>query len=77
MDVNIRNARLDDADELFELVKDFADALAAMPADHPRKRILRLLEQAIRRDIHFIDRHPTTLFQPVLAMSTSSAFGIV
>ena len=34
-----------------------------MPPDHPKRRILRLLEEAIRRDIHFIDRHPTTLFQ--------------
>ena len=43
---------------IFDLARDFADALAAMPAGHPRRRILRLLEEALRRDIHFIDRHP-------------------
>ena len=48
---------------IFEIVKDFSAALAAMPTDHPQRRVLRLLEEAIRRDVHFIDRHPTTLFQ--------------
>jgi WD40 repeat protein len=48
---------------IFDLAKDFSHALAAMPQDHPRRRILTLLEEAIRRDIHFIARHPTTLFQ--------------
>ncbi len=48
---------------IFDLVQDFADALAAMPREHPRHRILKLLDEAIRRDVHFIDRHPTTFFQ--------------
>ena len=48
---------------IFDLVKDFSDAVSAMPADHPRHRVLGPLQEAIRRDIHFIDRHPTTLFQ--------------
>jgi WD40 repeat protein len=48
---------------IFELVQDFADVLEAMPADHPRRRILSLLDEAIRRDVHFIEQHPTTLFQ--------------
>ena len=48
---------------IFELARDFAGALEVLPQDHPRHRILRLLEEAIRRDIHFIDHHPTTLFQ--------------
>src|SRR5437016_8079514 len=48
---------------IFSLLQDFTDALAAMPAEHPRHRILKLLDEAIRRDVHFIDRHPTTLFQ--------------
>ncbi len=47
----------------FELVRDFAEVLDAIPAEHPRRRILELLDEAIRRDVHFIDRHPTTLFQ--------------
>lgn len=54
---------------IFELVQDFADVLAAMPGDYPRRRILKLLDEAIRRDIHFIDRHrddyPQALFQCV------------
>ena len=34
---------------IFPLIQDFADALAAMPRDHPRFHILRLLDEAIRR----------------------------
>ena len=48
---------------IFQLVQDFADVLEAMPRAHPRHRILTLLDEAIRRDVHFIDRYPTTLFQ--------------
>ncbi|REK26403.1 MAG: WD40 repeat domain-containing protein [Planctomycetota bacterium] len=48
---------------IFDLVKDFADVLDAMPEGHSRRRILKLLDEAIRRDVHFIDRHPTTFFQ--------------
>ena len=48
---------------IFELARDFQDAVAAMPAGHPKHRMLKLLEEALRRDIHFIDRHATTLFQ--------------
>lgn len=48
---------------IFDLAKNFADVLDAMPQEHPRFRILKLLDEAIRRDVHFIDRHPTTFFQ--------------
>jgi WD40 repeat protein len=48
---------------IFELAQDFHDAVTAMPNGHPRHRMLELLEEAIRRDVHFIGRHPTTLFQ--------------
>lgn len=48
---------------IFELVKDFADVLDAMPAEHPRQRIVKLLDEAIRRDGQFIDQHPTAFFQ--------------
>ena len=48
---------------IFELVQDFGAILDAMPLEHPRRRILSLLDEAIRRDVHFIDRHSTTLFQ--------------
>src|SRR5439155_18072644 len=48
---------------IFDLVQDFAAVLDAMPAEHMRRSILKLLDEALRRDVHFIDRHPTTLFQ--------------
>jgi len=48
---------------IFELAQDFHDAVAAMPREHLKHRMLELLEEAIRRDGHFIARHPTTLFQ--------------
>jgi len=48
---------------IFELAKDFRDALVIMPAEHEKRRVLVLLDEAIRRDIHFIDRDPTALFQ--------------
>ncbi len=48
---------------VFDLAADFTQAVAAMPVERPQHRIMRLLEQAIRRDIHFISRYPTTLFQ--------------
>jgi len=51
----------------FELAGDFSAGVEALPADRPQHRILRLLEEALRRDIHFIARHaqdyPQALFQ--------------
>lgn len=48
---------------IFDLIKDVADVLEALPIEHPRRHIVRLLDEGIRRDAHFIYRHPTTLFQ--------------
>src|SRR5947209_1201491 len=48
---------------IFELVQDLADVLEAMPPEHPRRRVLKLLDEAVRRDVHFLDRHPTAFFQ--------------
>ncbi len=48
---------------IFDLIQDFGTVLDAMPPGHPRQRILSLLAEAVRRDVHFINRHPTTLFQ--------------
>lgn len=48
---------------IFELAKDVSAAISAMPLNHPTHRNLALIEEALRRDIHFIERHPTTLFQ--------------
>ena len=50
------------------LVFDLAHGLhpgraSGCPADHPARRHLRLIEQALRADLHFLARHPTTLFQ--------------
>jgi len=45
------------------LFQDFAAVLDAMPNGHQRRRILPLFDEALRRDVHFINRHPTTLFQ--------------
>ena len=52
-----------EAGMVIDLAADFSAAIGGMSADRPLLRILRLLEEAIRRDIHFIARHPTTLFQ--------------
>jgi WD40 repeat protein len=48
---------------VFDLVMDFTRVLERMPIDHGARRHLRLLEQALRFDLHFVARHPTTLFQ--------------
>jgi WD40 repeat protein len=48
---------------VFELAADYSSALLSLPPDRPTSRLLALLEQAIRTDIHFIARHPSTLFQ--------------
>jgi WD40 repeat protein len=52
---------------VFELATDITAAVAALPVDRPPRRVLRLLEEALRRDIHFIHHHrrdyPQGLFQ--------------
>ncbi|MBN2131666.1 MAG: hypothetical protein JW741_19360 [Sedimentisphaerales bacterium] len=60
---------------LFELAQDFHDAVTAMPREHSKHRMLELLEEAIGRDIHFIDRHPTTLFQRDHSDGTNEVVG--
>jgi WD40 repeat protein len=53
----------------FDLTADFDAALFALPQSDARRRNLRLLDEALRRDIHFIARHaqqyPQVLFQCV------------
>jgi len=41
----------------FDLTADFRDAIRALPRDDSRRKILRLLNEGLRRDIHFIARH--------------------
>jgi hypothetical protein len=48
---------------IYDLVNDFTDVLRALPGDHPREGILRLIEEALRTDLHFLVRHPSALFQ--------------
>jgi len=48
---------------VFDLATDVRWAVDVLPEERPQRRILRLLEESLRRDIHFIARHPTTLFQ--------------
>jgi WD40 repeat protein len=51
------------AGKVFELAGNFSQAINAMPPDHPQAPVLRLLEGALRTDIHFIAQHPEALFQ--------------
>ena len=55
------------AGQLFDLVADFSAATLSLPEDRPKKRILRLLPEALARDISFIARrvhdYPQGLFQ--------------
>jgi WD40 repeat protein len=55
------------AGPVFDLGQDYAAARAALPNSDDRRRILQLLENALRRDLHFIHRHwrdyPQGLFQ--------------
>jgi WD40 repeat protein len=51
----------------FDLVEDFTNAVDALPSECVERMRLRLLDEALRRDIHFIARHardyPQGLFQ--------------
>ena len=59
---------------IFELAQDFHDVLAAMPREHPKYRMLELLEEAIRRDIHFIAFRLTMLFSWLLSKGRAVGF---
>jgi len=52
---------------VFDLAADYAAASEVMPRAHPRAHLLPLLDEAVRRDVHFIARHaedyPQGLFQ--------------
>ena len=48
---------------VFELGRDFAEAVAALPESGSQRRNLQLLTEALSRDLYFLDRHRTTLFQ--------------
>jgi WD40 repeat protein len=61
-DITFLSAKVE-AGLVFELAADFAAAAEALPSRHPQARILRLLEEGLWRDVHFLSRHPTALFQ--------------
>jgi hypothetical protein len=48
---------------VFELAGDFTQTVQALPPKHENARLLELLEEALRRDIHFVHRHSSCLFQ--------------
>ncbi|HJT77787.1 MAG TPA: ATP-binding protein, partial [Gemmataceae bacterium] len=48
---------------VFDLAGDLESAAAELPADQPGRRLLPLIEEALRADIHFLARHPSCLFQ--------------
>jgi WD40 repeat protein len=48
---------------IYELVNDFKETLLIYPTDGKWSLIFKLIHEAIQRDIQFILKHPTTLFQ--------------
>jgi WD40 repeat protein len=52
-----------EAGMVFDLVRDFGEAVRHAPAGHSALRLVRLLGQALRCDAHFLTRHPTSVFQ--------------
>ncbi len=52
---------------IFELTDELRTAADTMPQHHPQKHLIKILDKALRRDIHFIARHrndyPQALFQ--------------
>ena len=52
-----------EAGKVFDLVDDFTRTLRALPREHSQYEILQLLDEALHRDVHFIARYPTALFQ--------------
>src|SRR3954447_14702427 len=47
---------------VFDLVDDFDLALRHLPPSRPMRRVLGLLGEALRCDLHLIARHPQALF---------------
>jgi WD40 repeat protein len=46
-----------------ELAGDFSAVAAALPPRHQYMHLLKRLEEALRRDLHFLTRHPSCIFQ--------------
>jgi WD40 repeat protein len=56
LDLRVLEARVE-AGLVFELPGDFMETVRALPEEDDRRRLLALLEEALRRDVHFIHRH--------------------
>jgi hypothetical protein len=52
-----------EAGMVFELVTELTAATLALPRERAQQHILALVDEAIRQDVHFLARHPTTVFQ--------------
>lgn len=65
-DLNFLEAKID-AGMVFDLADDFTHALDALPTDRPYRKMISLLDEAFRSDIHFIALHskdyPQAFFQ--------------
>ena len=58
----------------FDLTDDFDEALGMMLADDSRQRTLRLLDESLRRDIHFIANSYTTHTQVLIQCLWNTAW---
>ena len=50
---------------VFDLVAELSDVTLALPIDAPARPVLDLIGRALRREAHFLARHPGALFQTV------------
>lgn len=48
---------------VYELAANLRSAALALPTERPGRRLLALLEEAIRLDLHFLANYPSTIFQ--------------
>jgi WD40 repeat protein len=48
---------------VFDLADELRLSVETLPAGRPDRRLICLLDEALRRHLHFVARHPMTLFQ--------------
>jgi len=51
---------------VFELASDLSETVAGLPKTRPMRRVLSLLDEAIRRDIHFHRAIPNHAFSMLM-----------
>src|SRR5262249_2455140 len=59
---------------VFDLAGDFTATVAALDTDHPWRWRLGLLDEALRRDIHFIARHAEDYLQGLFQSLSNSCW---